>query len=355
MQHRYFAASNSSDGFKSYFSEIFEGADLLYVIKGGPGTGKSWFMKKCALEAERKGAEVEYYYCSSDPASLDGVLMKHGERTVGIIDGTPPHTWEPNHPGVTEELVNLGAFWNPAVLRGQKNEIMALSGKKSTAYKRAYDYLRSCGNLRAVTDSLLRSAVDAEKLRGAVERQVRALGHPHGRLREIPALRGAVSMSGLCVLDSFEANAKICIHVANLYGVGRMYLGAIREALQPFGVTARISYDPVDPRCLDGILIEETGVAFLLADKGEVEESEKTVNTRRFVHQDALREVRGELRYAARLYDECLDGAVHALSEAKVYHFLLEDIYKHAMDFPALTRFAEKFAEELGEAQGLCP
>ena len=116
MQHRYFAASNSSDGFKSCFSEIFEGADLLYVIKGGPGTGKSWFMKKCALEAERKGVEVEYYYCSSDPASLDGVLMKHGERTVGIIDGTPPHAWEPVHPGVTEELVNLGAFWNAEML-----------------------------------------------------------------------------------------------------------------------------------------------------------------------------------------------------------------------------------------------
>ena len=42
-----FAASNSCEGFKSYYGEIFAGPGIerLYVIKGGPGTGKSHFMR----------------------------------------------------------------------------------------------------------------------------------------------------------------------------------------------------------------------------------------------------------------------------------------------------------------------
>ena len=62
MNYGYFAASNSSEGFKSYYGEIFERADRLYVIKGGPGTGKSSLMKRLADAALRKGYKIEYYY-----------------------------------------------------------------------------------------------------------------------------------------------------------------------------------------------------------------------------------------------------------------------------------------------------
>ena len=53
------------------------------------------------------------------------------------------------------------------------------------------------------------------------------------------------------------------------------------------------------------------------------------------------------MRYAARLYDDCLEGALHALAQVRVYHFLLEDIYKNAMDFKALNDFTYGFIERL--------
>ena len=39
----YFAAANSYEGFISFFDNIFnsEKFDRIYVIKGGPGTGKT--------------------------------------------------------------------------------------------------------------------------------------------------------------------------------------------------------------------------------------------------------------------------------------------------------------------------
>ncbi len=346
MQHKYFAASNSAEGFKNYYPQIFGRADRLFVIKGGPGTGKSGLMKKCAAVAARKGAEIEYYDCSSDPSSLDGVLIRSEKEKLGIIDGTPPHVWEPKNPGAFEEILNLGQFWDRKLLHKQKNEILSLAQKKSGAYNRAYDYLRSCGNLKAVNDALLRQMTDLEKLRGAAERTVRMLGLPKGSGKALPALTRAIGMTGDIKLPSFEENADVIFRIGEMYGVGQLYLGVLADCLSDREVTVRLSYDPICPGRLDGIFLEEPKIAFLLSEREEGAESDRFVNPRRFVSGERLREVRSELRYAKRLFDNCLDGALHALAEVRVYHFLLEDIYKNAMDFAALTAFTERLIAE---------
>ena len=100
---RYFAASNSCRGFCNYYGDVFSEARAprLYVIKGGPGTGKSHFMKTVARRARTEGYTVTEYACSSDPASLDGILLeREGDPAVGLLDGTPPHVCEPALPGL---------------------------------------------------------------------------------------------------------------------------------------------------------------------------------------------------------------------------------------------------------------
>ena len=73
----FFAAANSRDGFVSFYGSIFgsENIKKRYLIKGGPGTGKSTFIRRVAGRAEAEGYSVEYYRCSSDPDSLDGALI----------------------------------------------------------------------------------------------------------------------------------------------------------------------------------------------------------------------------------------------------------------------------------------
>ena len=50
----FFAAANTGRGFVSYFDEIFFCDDIKqrYVIKGGPGTGKSSIMRRVAKRGE---------------------------------------------------------------------------------------------------------------------------------------------------------------------------------------------------------------------------------------------------------------------------------------------------------------
>ena len=350
----FFAAMNTAEGFKSYFREIFGGFENIYIIKGGPGTGKSSLMRRVAAAAEGRGYKVEYYFCSSDHTSLDGVLIFGKNSPVGIVDGTAPHVFEPTVAGVREELIDLGRFWNSGLLCEQKNEIISLTSKKSAAYHRAYSYLRSCGNLRAVTDSLLCKITDMQKLRAAAARLAASLELPQGRAVRLPALIRAVAMTGNVRLDSFEQNSKKLWRVGDFYGVGYWFLGALADCLKEVSATVRLSYDPVCPEHIDGIFVEDAACGFVISkpdcraeDDHEDYEDEKFVNPKRFVHTEKLREIRGELRYAARLYQDCLDGALHALSEAKVYHFLLEDLYKHAMHFGALTEFTNELVPRI--------
>ena len=57
MEKRYFAASNSSQGFMNYYKDVFitKMCKRLFVIKGGPGTGKSRFMRDISACAEKTG------------------------------------------------------------------------------------------------------------------------------------------------------------------------------------------------------------------------------------------------------------------------------------------------------------
>ena len=85
FEEKYFCAANTGEGFLSYYGELISAAERVFIIKGGPGTGKSRFLREVAKRAESKGERVVYYYCSSDPSSLDAVFI--GGKTL-LLDGT---------------------------------------------------------------------------------------------------------------------------------------------------------------------------------------------------------------------------------------------------------------------------
>ena len=86
----FFLGANSGRGFQNLFGEFCTPEDHhdLLVLKGGPGAGKSTMMRRIGQAMEQRGEQVEYFYCSGDPKSLDGVHITR-IRTA-IVDGTAP-------------------------------------------------------------------------------------------------------------------------------------------------------------------------------------------------------------------------------------------------------------------------
>ena len=147
MEISYFLGANSAEGFFSLYSGFANAKDdRLHIIKGGPGTGKSGFMRKIGAAAERRGLDVEYVLCSGDPDSLDGVYIPALKQ--GWVDGTAPHVGEPRCFGVDSDYVNLGRFCRLPVSEGDAREIMRLNGEYKALYDRAYAFLQAAAALR---------------------------------------------------------------------------------------------------------------------------------------------------------------------------------------------------------------
>lgn len=99
QQIRYFLGANSPQGFYSLYDQLINPAQAraIYILKGGPGCGKSSLMRRVAQRAEEAGETVEYIHCSGDPDSLDAVILP--THATAIVDGTAPHGTAPlGHP-----------------------------------------------------------------------------------------------------------------------------------------------------------------------------------------------------------------------------------------------------------------
>ncbi len=92
---QYFLGANSPTGFYSLYDCLLPPAQAraIYILKGGPGCGKSTLMRKVGAWADEAGLETEYILCSGDPDSLDALILP--SLGVAVVDGTAPHVVVP--------------------------------------------------------------------------------------------------------------------------------------------------------------------------------------------------------------------------------------------------------------------
>ena len=140
MDTVFFLAANSGRGFYSLYDGFPERRGVfLSIIKGGPGTGKSGFMRAIGAEAERRGMDVEYVLCSGDPDSLDGVYIP--ALNEAWVDGTAPHALDPTIFGVTGDYVNLGRFCRTPFSLEHQEAIRRITPAYKALYAEGYEHI----------------------------------------------------------------------------------------------------------------------------------------------------------------------------------------------------------------------
>ena len=342
-----FAAANSGNGFVSFYSDIFGGAEIKkrYIIKGGPGTGKSSFMKKVASFAESHGSSVEVYMCSSDPDSVDGIII---DRKIAIIDGTAPHSEDADIPGARDEILNLGVFWRDEPLMERFEEISCLSSQKSAAYRKAYRYLSAGLEIENINFTILDGTVKKDKMRGAADRIVEKIPKGKGG-RVLAGLEGSLGMKGSVRINSYIQQSQRVYVIDDYYNSSSLFLAEIADAGLKNENVMRVSYNHISARRLDAVLFVESGICFVV--EGNVNTSDlvnaNRINMKRFIDSEAIGPHKTELRGNFRMISALISDASSAMKKAGEYHFLLEEIYKGCMDFNALNCFCETFCEKL--------
>lgn len=342
-----FAAANSGKGFKSFYSEIFGRKEIerRYLIKGGPGTGKSTFMRSIAQKAQSAGLCVEYYACSSDPSSLDAIVI---EGRVAVLDATSPHCVDAELAGARDEIVDLGAFWDSEGLSRELGRIAHLSGKKKECYGGAYRFLSAAFEVERRCREISTYYINEEKMRKAVRRIASRLPDGNGYSLNI-GIRDSIGMKGRVLSEAYESIASEVYYVVDAYKSGSLFLAMLIDEAAAKKNRIKVSFCPLDPSYPDAVLFEELGTAFVLCENKT--QKGKYMNMKRFVDMSGVdaKAVRDEYRADVRLCEGLIQAATDVLAKAGEMHFELEGIYKMYMDFDALGEYTESFGDNLTE------
>jgi RecA/RadA recombinase len=353
----YFAGGNTARGFHSLFTTNLLGLDRLFILKGGPGTGKSTLMKKIGDEWAKNGYDIELLHCSSDPDSLDGVIIRG--LGVGIVDGTEPHVIEPLAPGAIDEYVNLGEAWDSAKLALEKFEILKLNGKMHDSFQSAYStfaealaihdewekiYINSMDFEKAdqLTNSLIEKFFGKIKLHKYSDVKHRYLGAatPIGAVDFVPNLTEGIAKR---------------YFIKGRAGSGKStMLKKIAANAEERGFDVEVYHCGFDPNSLDMVIVRELGIAIF--DSTAPHEYFPSNGTDEIV--DMYEEViapgtdeifADDIKDISERYKAKMKEAISYLAEAKAFHDELEKIYVEAMDFEVIDAITQQIQDEIAE------
>lgn len=319
---RYFAAANSYNGFISFFDKVFssENFDRVYVLKGGPGTGKSSFMKKISEALKQKCCNIEEIYCSSDPHSLDGIIAENNGKRIAIIDGTSPHERDAVIPGAIDEIINLGDGWDSRWLTGKRDKIIELGKEKTNAYKCGYAYLKTAG----VADKFIFDVYNA------IFNRIEAKNKAEEILSDISSDKNPKITTRL--ISSFGRYGAYALthdesRTIRVYGdeITRiLFLNTLAELAIVKGISFTHFPTPLNPSHTEGINFDSANLFIVKADTGDI-------NSTTFIKNDKIYSER--TRRAKEIKKMALEEAERWFSVASELHFQLEEIYGAAMNF----------------------
>jgi len=353
----YFLGANTPAGFRSLFEQSYCAAEgwQVYIIKGGPGTGKSTLMRSVAHRAAELGIFSERIHCSSDPHSLDAVIIPSLRRA--IYDGTAPHVLEPSLPGCCEQLVDLGRAWDSDRLFERREEIALYSSQCSACHRQASRMLACAEVFRARLLEPAQQAADRQKIARTADRLCERFGLSRRSSEPGPLtcrLASAVTPEGILTVseDYLASFGRIVPVLDRSYAVSGLLLGELRDRLLARG------YSVIECPCSQNLdrpehlLVPGEDICFTTrsdAHGGELHTASDTraVRAERFLPEALTRGRHPQQNADRRELMRFTQLAADCMRRAKSIHDRLEECYKDTMDFGILDQIGRETVQRM--------
>jgi Cdc6-like AAA superfamily ATPase len=357
----YFAGGNTARGFHSLYESNLQGLERLFILKGGPGTGKSSLMKKMGKQWVERGFDIEFLHCSSDNDSIDGVLIP--ALKVGIVDGTAPHIIEPKAPGAVEEYINLGTAWDTKALKHQKDRIQSLTTQISRAFQNAYATFKEALDIHDDWEKIYISNMDFKK---ADQLTKKLIDKFFGKIKinkqsdiRHRFLGAATPKGAVDFVPNLTEEIPKRYFIKGRPGSGKStLLKNLASAAEERGIDVEVYHCGFDPNSLDMVIFRELGIAifdstapheyFPSRDGDEIIDMYELLITPGTdkIYEDTLKNI-------ASAYKNKMEQATRWLAKAKQYHDELETIYVAAMDFSKVEEMTRQIENEMNDLAGV--
>jgi hypothetical protein len=351
-----FPGGNTCLGFYSYYDQIIaEDARRIMVIKGGPGVGKSSFMRKIAEAMVEKGFDAELHHCSSDNNSLDGVMFP--QIGVALIDGTSPHIVDPRNPGAVDEIIHLGDYWNEAEMRRHKTEIITTNRKVGGLFARAYRFIKAAKVIHEDLESIVGAGLDYGKANCAAETLIRdvigdiPVAAKPGSLRKLFA--SAITPDGFKHhLETLLEPMERVYQITGEAGTGKATLleKLARRAVES-GLNCEAYYCAFDPHKMEHLTIPALKIGLTTAVEPHRAEVQPdcclSVMMDTCLDRKALGDFAEAISADKNLIRQLFEKACACLDAAKTAHDAMEQYYIPNMDFAAISGLGERTLERI--------
>ncbi len=366
-----FPGANTARGFFSLYNYIIpQDTTHIFVIKGGPGVGKSTFMKRICHTMTERGYEAEWHCCSSDNGSIDGVVFP--QIGIALLDGTAPHVVDPKNPGAVDEIIHLGDYWNENLLRSVKDSIIEVNRRVGRMFGIAYYALQEA--LVAMTEwkSYITEAQRWQKVNetfASIWDEVMSEVTPQWSI--IPLDRHlfawAITPQGKTNhIDTLLSGVNRLFIIKGEPGSGKStFIAKFGQQALEWGMNVEFYHNTLNPADVDGIIIREQGVALFASGGPFVYRPEsysgrtKLIDLSVFLNAAVLDVYAEEIKAAGERCNQHIARAISNVFKAKAAHDHMETYYIPAMDFAAIekrrleieTRILN-YAKELARAAG---
>ena len=320
-----FPGAMGPDGFISCFDHLMDDTLLRrkLILKGGPGVGKSTFMRRVHAALCANGEPSTLYFCSGDPDSLDGVAIPHAGLL--ILDGTAPHTIDPAMPGIDGETLDLGRFLHKEVFKRRREELFVLAEENRTHYKNAFACLSAAGSLRRAAVSEAARSADLTMIRTFLKEgfTLPKEGTPRTLFLTSPTPAG--------VADFREAqDAENTVYLPGV--LGAVFLNEAMKLVQ--NTQTEIFLHPLTPEAPQCVRIGDTMLC--AAD-----------DTRSTLNEFLLSPLSDFIPFAMQEAETLTAQAVEELRLCKRTHDAIETIYRPFVDYDHVERETNRLLETL--------
>ena len=344
-----FPGGNTSNGSKPLFEYIIpENVNRIFCLKGGPGVGKSSMMKKIAKEFIENNYDVELHHCPSDPSSLDAIVIK--KLGVVFLDGTAPHIVDPKNPGVIDEIINLGEYWNEEELQKNKKEIIECSKEISSSFNRCYKFLKAAEPIYYDIEEKYKDCMDFGKVNKLTELFIENIFKDienKGEYKTPRHLFGtAITPIGhVDYTDSLLSEADIVYYLNGEIGCGRTtFLKKVYEKALEKGMKVEVYHYPLIPEKIETILINDLKIGITTSN---IYKDNETIDLSEFLDKDKLLKYEDDIDFDKKIFDELINYAISNLKKAKSKHDIIESYYVPNMYFDEINKLKDELIQKI--------
>ena len=338
---KFFLGANTYKGFHSYYEYVVPGIPKkLFILKGGPGTGKSTFLRKIANEFINMGHDIEMHHCSSDNDSLDAIRIV--PFNIAVMDGTAPHTTDPKYPAVVDEIINLGEYWNNEGIEKNGKAIINCNRELKKLYASSYRFLNGAKEIQDDFEALMMDEFDWPGFNNMLSDYKQSILKslvPKNRTSKVRHLfHSSINSAGrVDFVENAMPRQYTCHYIKGQYLTAATNL--INTVLSDFilkGYDVEIFHQPLNPERLDTIVVNELNLV-ITNDANLKNKAERTLDLDNFINKIFSAKDEIFIEKDEVLMNKLIDEAIVRIQAAKLLHDKLERYYIESMDFKRMS------------------